>query len=351
MIIPREIVQAQIDHIETDFVPYSIEFESEPKKRMDAHFKNSSWENELIQCISLIGGVFDSWDTMISMDPDNPDKVVDVYGSKWTRNDVIAYLDEPVLQKTALQDYIFPTLSDFLTPEKEVIFRAKCEAPGDSYKVLLLGAGPFEYTWRLLGLESALEMMITDPDAYAYILDSMGTLLHSFIHASSHYPGDAVEFGDDWCDQRGCIMGPVRWREFFKPRLAELYAAVHKTGKKVVQHVCGSITEILPDLIEIGLDVVESVQSEAENMNPYVLKKRFGKDITFWGGLGCQQIVTFGTPLEIRHEIRKLRSEMSRGGGYILAPCKTLNSTVSTDNLLSIYHTFIEENYKMNRNA
>lgn len=84
-------------------------------------------------------------------------------------------------------------------------------------------------------------------------------------------PADAIMFGDDWGDQRGVILGPERWREFFKPRWATIYDTVHAQGKVVISHCCGSIADIMPDVIEIGLDVLESVQPEATGMNPYQL--------------------------------------------------------------------------------
>ena len=113
-------------------------------------------------------------------------------------------------------------------------------------------------------------------------------------------PVDGIMFGDDWGYQRGVILGARRWRQFLKPHLARMYARVHEAGKYVLTHCCGSIEEILPDLIEIGLDVYQSVQPEAANSNPYKLKRTYGRQMTFWGGLGSQSTIPFGTPGGIR---------------------------------------------------
>ena len=99
----------------------------------------------------------------------------------------------------------------------------------------------------------------------------------------------------------------------------------------------------MPDIIEIGMDVLESVQPEAAGMNPYELKKKWGDKIAFWGGLGSQSTIPLGTPDEIRQEIRRLRSEMSRGGGYILAPAKPLQPGTPTENAVAILETITEE--------
>ena len=343
----REIIQAQINHVETDFVPYTLEFESEPQKHLDEYLAKKGRSNELIACVDACGGVFDTWDTFVPVDTDVPNRYLDAYGCIWTRNEVISHVDEPILATVPIYDYKFPTIGDFLTKEKEARLKAECGRKNDAYKILFLGAGPFEYTWRLMGLEKMFETMISDPDAYEYLIAKISELMHSFIDAVADYPVDAFMFGDDWCDQRGCMMGPDRWRKVLKPFIAKLYDHIHKTGKKAITHVCGSFSDILPDLIEIGLDVVESVQPEARGMNPYELKRQYGNKITFWGGLGCQGITTYGTPEEIRLEIRKLRSEMSKKGGFILAPSKPLNFAVPLENIVAIYENFIEENYKI----
>jgi uroporphyrinogen decarboxylase len=139
------------------------------------------------------------------------------------------------------------------------------------------------------------------------------------------------------------IIGPDRWRKLFKPRYARIYDAVHTAGKRVIAHCCGSIVDILPDAIEIGLDVLESCQPEARGMNPYELKKRFGKDLTFWGCLGSQSTMPFGTPDEIRAEVRRLCREMGRGGGFILSPAKWLQPETPVENAAAAVESFVNQ--------
>ena len=153
-----------------------------------------------------------------------------------------------------------------------------------------------------------------------------------------------ILISDDWCDQRSCMIGPERWRRHIKPRLEKLYRKIHDHGKITITHVCGNVTPLLGDLVEIGLDVLESVQSEA--MNPYEAKKQYGDRLSFWGGFGVQYIPVRGTPDQVRNEIRKLRTEMSKGGGYVLAPAKPLNTAAPVENLVAAYETFVEENHK-----
>jgi len=99
--------------------------------------------------------------------------------------------------------------------------------------------------------------------------------------------------------------------------------------------------DILPDLIEVGLDVLESVQPEARGMDPYALKREFGPHITFWGGLGSQSTIAFGSPAEIRREVLRLAEEMARGGGYILGPAKALQPGTPVDNAAAVLEAFL----------
>jgi uroporphyrinogen decarboxylase len=128
-----------------------------------------------------------------------------------------------------------------------------------------------------------------------------------------------------------------------KPRWARVYAAVHARGKKVISHCCGSIADIIPDAIEIGLDVLESVQPEAAGMNPYELKRKWGDRLVFWGGLGTQRTIAFAAPEAIRSEVAHLCREMGRGGGYILAPSKALQPGTPVENAAAVLEAFTRQ--------
>jgi uroporphyrinogen decarboxylase len=98
----------------------------------------------------------------------------------------------------------------------------------------------------------------------------------------------------------------------------------------------------MPDIIEIGMDVLESAQPEPAGMNPYELKRKWGEKITFWGCLGSQSTIPRGTPDEIRQEVRRLKREMGRGGGYILAPAKPLQPETPVENAAAVVEAFTE---------
>ena len=187
--------------------------------------------------------------------------------------------------------------------------------------------------------------MALSPVFFEELLDRITEQFVSYVDftCKSLPDADAIMFGDDWGHQRGVMAGPDRWRTLFKPRYRKIYDAVHAHDKLILSHCCGSVIDIMPDIIEIGLDVLESVQPEARDMNPYKLKKEFGSDIAFWGCLGSQSTIPFGTPNEIKTEVRKLKREMAKGGGYILAPAKSLQPGTPIKNAAAVVESFVEE--------
>ena len=190
------------------------------------------------------------------------------------------------------------------------------------------------------GFENALMDAAAEPDFYAELLDRLTELYLAFADHVASFPVDAIFFGDDWGGQRGVLLGPDRWRKFIKPRWAKLYDAAHAAGKITMSHCCGSVADVMGDIVEMGLDVLESIQPEAKGMNPYELKKQWGDKITFWGGLGSQSILPFGTPAQIKQEVAKLCRQMGSGGGYILAPAKPLQPETPIENVLAAIEAF-----------
>ena len=335
---PREIIKAQINHQETCPVPYTLGFESGVSERLDQHFGSADWRRQMTQYMISVAAV----DTDIR-EPVDEKHSRDGYGGVWRVDQLPWHLETPPLPEPTLQGYDFPEPEVFLRPERKAQAFKTCEENQDLFQMGVLGWGLFERSWNLRGFENALMDAATEPEFYAEILDKLTELYLTFVEYTAELPVDAIMFGDDWGDQRGVMLGPERWRQFLKPRWARIYDAVHASGKLVVSHSCGSVAAIIPDLIEIGLDVLESVQPEAADMNPYELKKKFGDRLTFWGCLGSQSTIPYGTPADLMTEVRQLRRQMGLGGGFILAPAKGLRSETPTENLVAIVEAFTEE--------
>ena len=327
---PRDYVLEQIHHRETRPVPFTLPMEPEVAERVDAHYGSADWRQRLPAYMVSASAI-----------ADNPREAIgdtherDAYGGIWRIDRRPMHLETPPLAEASFEGYDFPAPEAFFRPETKDKARQTCRDRADGFRMAYIGWGLFERSWNLRGFENVLMDAASEPDFFGELLDRLTDQFLAWVEYSADLDVDAIMFGDDWGDQRGVILGPDRWRRFLKPRLARIYEAAHAHGKIVISHCCGSIASIMADVIEIGLDVLESVQPEAAGMSPYALKAQWGDKIAFWGGLGSQSTLPFGTPDEVAAEIRRLCREMGRGGGYILAPAKPLQPETPTENAVA----------------
>ena len=334
----REIVLEQIHHRETFPIPFTLGFEGDVEQRLDEYYGGKAWQNWLTPYIVSLMAVDTVREEQIS-----DSHTRDIFGGIWRNDRRPFHLEQPALIAPSFENYIFPDADAFLDDDQKKSAQKAFEDHPESFRVAVIGWGLFEQSWRIRGFDNALMDAVTEPNFYKELLGRLTELYLDFVNYCSDLPADAIMFGDDWGDQRGVILGPERWREFLKPCWAKVYEAVHAQGKFVISHGCGSVLDIMPDIIEIGMDVFESVQPEAAGMNPYDLKKKWGDRIVFWGCLGSQSTIPFGTPEQIKTEVRLLCKEMGRGGGYILSPAKALQPETPTENAAAVVEAFTNQ--------
>jgi uroporphyrinogen decarboxylase len=177
-------------------------------------------------------------------------------------------------------------------------------------------------------MEKVLEIQSIKMEKY---LDEVGRFL------------DVVSIGDDFCSQTGPLISPETFRTLIKPYLGHYCELIkRKTDAKLHLHSCGAVAELVPDLIEIGIDIINPVQLSAKGMDPVLLKKRFGQSICFWGGIDTQKILPFGTVEEVKTEVRRVSRILGKGGGYILNPVHNLQPDVPPENIVAMYDVLLE---------
>lgn len=335
---PEQRIINQINHMETDFIPYAgLNFQGDVKERLDSYYGSDKWYDEVKKHDHIKAFIGPKKPLMEYEDIPTAD---DLFGSKWRVDRRPRHIIEPALKEPDLKNYRFPKKEEFLPGgwKKPVIEKIK-EYEG-YFTMVSIGAGLFERSWMMRGFMEALTDCAANTGFYKELVEKITDLHASIIEEVVTLPVDGVKFSDDWGDQRGVIIGPDKWRKYFKKNYKRLYEIVHDANKFVLSHCCGSVKDIMPDLIEIGLDVIQSVQPEA--MDPYELKKEFGKDMVFWGGLGSQHTVPFGSPEEIKEEVAKLCNVMGKGGGYILGPAKALQPETPTENAVAVVEAFLD---------
>jgi uroporphyrinogen-III decarboxylase len=219
-------------------------------------------------------------------------------------------------------------------------FRIKNELYGD--EKWMIGSSQisiFEACWYLRGLETFMTDMLLEPD---YAEQLMNTVMRFPLGASRKYielGADMVWFGDDVSTQTGMMMSNEMWRRFFKPRYARLFAECRKLNPnvKIAYHSCGQCTAILDDMIEMGLDVLNPLQPMA--IDPFETKKRYGKRLALFGGLCVQQVMPYGSVDDVCNAVERLKAELGRRGGYILAPAHHIQADTSLDNIKALYES------------
>ena len=157
----------------------------------------------------------------------------------------------------------------------------------------------------------------------------------------------AICAADDFGMQSGLLISPEQYRRFFKPRQRTFIEHVKKhINAKIFMHNDGAIYPVIPDYIEIGTDILNPVQVECEGMGDTLrLKREFGKDLTFWGALNNQHVLSFGTPQEVKDDVRRRIEDLAPGGGYVLTPRWAVRPEVTPENLCAIYEAVGEYGY------
>jgi uroporphyrinogen decarboxylase len=195
----------------------------------------------------------------------------------------------------------------------------------------------FETAWLLRGMENLLQDMLIHRD-FAHALFERLTDYALIAGVEMVAQGvDVLWLGDDFGTQHTMLIAPRLWREYFKERYARLIAAfkARNPALKVAYHSDGNIEPIIPDLIEIGLDVLNPVQPLS--MNPAEIKRRFGDRLSFWGTVDVQRVFPLGSPHDVEVEVRRRMQTIAPGGGFILCSAHRVQAGTPLDNILAYY--------------
>lgn len=199
-------------------------------------------------------------------------------------------------------------------------------------------ARPFERLQFLRGTEQTLVDLAYGTPA---VLALLGQLHEFFVREMELWAKtavDAVAFCDDWGSQRALLISPAMWREIFKPLYADYCRILHQAGKYVFFHSDGNISAIYPDLIEIGVD---AVNSQLFCMNIEELGEKYQGRITFWGEIDRQHLLPFGTPGQVREGVRRVRRALDKGHGGVIAQCEW-GLKDPAENIAAVYEAWLE---------
>lgn len=210
------------------------------------------------------------------------------------------------------------------------------------YPVIINAIGSiFEFSWYLRGYENFMADLLTNPRFSCVLMDKMLEFQMALFEEVLERTGDYVDVvlcGDDIATQKGPTISPELYRKYVKARQRKLYDMIkRRTNAKLFYHSCGSVSAFIPDLIEIGIDVLNPVQVSAEGMNTKRLKKEFGKEITFWGGIDTQRVLPYGSPGDVEGEVKRRLNDLAPGGGYVLGAVHNIQPDVPPENVVALF--------------
>lgn len=192
----------------------------------------------------------------------------------------------------------------------------------------------------VFGMEEALIKMETEPDVFeAYVRKRHKLcmeLISRTVDSAAGY-ADIVYLGDDYASNDATIMHPDTWRKLIKPYVAEEVKLIRDAGMYAIMHSCGAVSEILPDFTEIGINSHLVFQTSAKGMEPERIAKDFGGEIVFYGGIDCQHLLTWGTPDDVRAEVRRNREAFRDCGGYIVSNSHHCISNIKPENMMAMF--------------
>ena len=200
----------------------------------------------------------------------------------------------------------------------------------------------FEISWHLRGLEKFLMDMLLEPEFALTLLDKVTDIRVKMAECYARAGVDLIQLGDDVSTQLDMMMSPQTWRDFLKPRLQKVIMAAKSVNPDVLvfYHGDGNLSCIIPDLIEVGIDILNPLQPEC--LDPYEVKRLYGDKLSFWGALGTQTTLPFGSVNDVKTECKKLIDNIGKGGGFVLAPTHVIEPEVPWENVMAFVNTVRE---------
>ena len=359
----RERVLTALNHEEPDRVPRSASFTPEFADKLKKHLKMDS------EGYDFIGGSQHELELRLGDDflmttqgfansyyQSLEEAYIDEWGITWdtaeykTAHGSGKYTEgvcRPLTDDDAIDSYDppDPTIESRYEPSKKLI-----EEFGKEYPIMgVVVCTIFETAWALRGLDKLMIDFAADEELANRILD-IPYKYHLYAGKRLVELGvDMVWTGDDVGGQDGMVMSPEMWRKYLKPRLAHMWSEFKSINPDIIimYHSDGNIDPIVDELVEIGMDVLNPVQPKC--MDPYRLKKRYGKNLSYFGTMDIQETLPFGTPEDVEEEARERMKYMAPGGGFVLAPSHHVQIDTTLKNFFAFWDS-VEKygNYPIN---
>ena len=351
MMSAREAVKKTIEFDNPGWTPYHISIQ---RRQLEASCPPGALDAIIAELLEVGAierdGSLLAQDIMINLPPTpthlpepyrplGQDEWVDEWGTLWTCREFPRVNGHPLEAGWSLLDgYTLPEPGAPGRYDKAV---ARSAAAEGRYRVGWVWFTLFERFWFLRGFNNALTDPYLHPREFSRLVERITNFNLASIQRQLDLGADGIFFSDDWGSQASLLMNPVDWRRWYKPHYKRMFDAVHAGGAHVWMHLCGNVMDIIPDLIEIGLNVLNPVQPLAMPID--VLSDRFGGRLCFYGGLDVQSVLPHGSPQDVADEVARLiRALGSLGGGYIGGTSHTILPDTPAGNVVAAFRAFRE---------
>jgi len=212
-----------------------------------------------------------------------------------------------------------------------------------------MAAGIYElYMWTR-GFADGYADLVGNPDLSQKILHRYMDLQLAFLERTFEEVGgdgiDVIQMADDIAGQHGMLISPATYRKYLKPLHKEMFDFIkQRSSAKIFFHSCGSIRPVIPDLIEVGVDIINPVQVSAAEMDSAELKREYGQDLVFWGG-GVDTQNAFDrshSPEEVREDVKRRIQDLMPGGGFVFNTVHNIQANVPPENIMAMWETLQE---------
>ncbi len=236
-------------------------------------------------------------------------------------------------------------------PDRMAGLRAKAEQyRAAGYAIVLKDgfAGIFEFAQRIVGMENLLTMMISKEKVVGALFEKLLELKLSYWQAAlAEVDGlvDVITYADDYGTQQSQIISPAMFRKLVKPHVKTLLETMARLAPqaKILFHSDGNVRPLIPDFIEMGVDILNPIHIRAKHMDPADLKHDFGRDLVFWGGgVDTQYVLPFGTPQNVKDDVRRNIEALAPGGGYIFNTIHNILADVPPANIIAMWEALQE---------
>jgi uroporphyrinogen decarboxylase len=210
------------------------------------------------------------------------------------------------------------------------------------------GSEPFLKYKDLRGHEQAMVDLVENPEIVSYCMDRLFELAYqNTLRIFEAIPGKVfcTNVAEDMGSQKGLLFSPVHIRQFLFPGMKRMIDLAHQAGVYVFHHNDGNVQRILPELVQLGIDILNPIQWRADGMDRAYLKKTYGDQLVFHGAVDNQYTLPFGTQAEVRQEVLDNLAILGSGGGYILAPCHNIQPITPPENVVTMYETCREASW------